>query len=1057
VADEVIARSYVELLPRAANFGRQVGTTVSQQLSKASSQIERQLAAQNRSYARQVQGVTSANNRLAQGTVQAAQKSAQAVGKASRQAADETGRQTMRIGQAWKSTGKHAETASKNMERSSTVASGRISKRFGGMTASVGQSFRGLGAMMAAGLGVAAAATFLKSAIKGASDLNETVSKTEVIFGKQAMPALTKFAERAAATLGQSKQQALDAAATFGVFGKSAGLSGQALAGFSTKMTGLASDMASFSNTSPEEAITAIGAALRGETEPIRRYGVLIDDASTRQQALSMGIIKTTKQALTPQQRVLAVQQLILKQTSAAQGDFARTSGGLANQQRILSAEFTNAKTQLGVVFLPVALAVIRLLNARGIPVFKAFTGGIKALAESWKTGAAGASGFTGVMQRVGIAARIAFDYFKANVLPRLREFAGYLTGTVVPGIARIVAALITSFWPALRTIAVFIGREVIPRIREFASFMGTQVIPRVLEMGRRIAAARDFIVPFVATLIAAKVALAGWAVIARVITLVRLWRNGQIALNLALIANPIGIVVVAIAALVGGLIYAYRNSETARKIMTGAFSAIGQGVVNMAKIGLIAFKFLTKVALEAASTLLNIAAKIPGPQQDAMKKAAKAFDGFKDGVDRSMDAAGKTLDKWAEDLRRMPKIAKLDVEKKDLETKLASVIRQLKNPELTKERKAKLNADKRALELKLTEAQRQINALKGKTVTITYTAAGITAATASGTSLFARRATGGAIRGPGGPTADRVPILASNNEHMWTAKEVAAAGGHAAVKTMRKAVLAGHRFATGGPVVRFHQQGEWASRAQAFAALGRMVGGPALSWARSQAGKPYIWGGVGPRGYDCSGFMSAIANVIRGLSPFRRLGSTGTFPWPGFVRGMGNFSIGSFRGSPGHMAGTLNGVNVESRGGQGVVVGPGARGARNGLFGGNVWHLKGYARGGAIGGDPAFDLMHPRGRKFVGRDVLKQLGLARADQGAWKILRDQMLMVHRGEMVVPPGTAAALRSVYNGARPGRTTDQTPVIHQHFVFPNYVGDKDDLVRAIDELKRKKRI
>src|SRR5690606_27814279 len=52
-------------------------------------------------------------------------------------------------------------------------------------------------------------------------------------------------------------------------------------------------------------------------------------------------------------------------------------------------------------------------------------------------------------------------------------------------------------------------------------------------------------------------------------------------------------------------------------------------------------------------------------------------------------------------------------------------------------------------------------------------------------------------------------------------------------------------------------------------------VGGPAvqraLRFARSQAGKPYVWGGVGPAGYDCSGFMSAITNVIKGRYPYRR------------------------------------------------------------------------------------------------------------------------------------------------------------------------------------------
>lgn len=122
-------------------------------------------------------------------------------------------------------------------------------------------------------------------------------------------------------------------------------------------------------------------------------------------------------------------------------------------------------------------------------------------------------------------------------------------------------------------------------------------------------------------------------------------------------------------------------------------------------------------------------------------------------------------------------------------------------------------------------------------------------------------------------------------------------------------------------------------------AAQDRLAGGPAvrraLKFAKSQVGDPYVWTGVGPNGYDCSGFMSAITNVLRGKNPYSRVGSTATFPWAGFTPGWSpqakGFTIGSTKRYPGstvgHMAGTLGGVNVESRGGTGVVVGPSARG----------------------------------------------------------------------------------------------------------------------------------
>lgn len=63
------------------------------------------------------------------------------------------------------------------------------------------------------------------------------------------------------------------------------------------------------------------------------------------------------------------------------------------------------------------------------------------------------------------------------------------------------------------------------------------------------------------------------------------------------------------------------------------------------------------------------------------------------------------------------------------------------------------------------------------------------------------RKAEGGAVRGPGTETSDSIPALLSHNEHVWTAKEVHAAGGHAEVEAMRRSVL--QRFATGGRVLK--------------------------------------------------------------------------------------------------------------------------------------------------------------------------------------------------------------------------------------------------------------
>jgi len=125
-----------------------------------------------------------------------------------------------------------------------------------------------------------------------------------------------------------------------------------------------------------------------------------------------------------------------------------------------------------------------------------------------------------------------------------------------------------------------------------------------------------------------------------------------------------------------------------------------------------------------------------------------------------------------------------------------------------------------------------------------------------------------------------------------------------------------------------------------------------ALSWARTQNGKPYQWGGNGDPSWDCSGFMSAIESVIRGQKAHRRW-ATGSFSGAtapsGWVKGKRSpFMIGITNSGVGHTAGTLNGVNVESRGGDGVIVGSRARSYKDALF--TDWYgfaAKGYADGG--------------------------------------------------------------------------------------------------------------
>jgi hypothetical protein len=219
-----------------------------------------------------------------------------------------------------------------------------------------------------AGATVAVAAFAFKS-IQKASDFNEAISKNSVVFGAISKE-VENFANTANRSLGLSETAALKAAGTFATFGKSAGLAGKDLSDFSTDLVTMAADLASFNNTSVDEAINALGSALRGEAEPLRKYGVLLDDATLKAAATELGIYSGNK-ALTAQQKVLAAQKVIFDQTADAQGDFSRTSTGLAAQQKILGATLENIQTNLGQAFLPIFLKAVKFFNDEVTPAFE--------------------------------------------------------------------------------------------------------------------------------------------------------------------------------------------------------------------------------------------------------------------------------------------------------------------------------------------------------------------------------------------------------------------------------------------------------------------------------------------------------------------------------------------------------------------------------------------------------------------------------------------------------------------------------------------------------------
>jgi hypothetical protein len=206
----------------------------------------------------------------------------------------------------------------------------------------------------------------LNRTVQVATNVAEETSKSFQVFGDSAQ-SIIDFA-KGASSLGLAEDQALQAAAGFGSLFKVIGSSEEEAAAFSKNLTKLAADMASFNNTTVDEALIALSAGLRGESEPLKRFAVFLNDATLKQEALSAGIIKSAKGTLPPAAKALAAYNVILKQTTQQQGDFARTAGGLANLSRIVTAQATNLAGAIGKSFEPIwrgaAEAIGKVLGA---------------------------------------------------------------------------------------------------------------------------------------------------------------------------------------------------------------------------------------------------------------------------------------------------------------------------------------------------------------------------------------------------------------------------------------------------------------------------------------------------------------------------------------------------------------------------------------------------------------------------------------------------------------------------------------------------------------------
>lgn len=220
----------------------------------------------------------------------------------------------------------------------------------------------------AAGLGFQQVGKFLLDTVNEVSAVAEAGNRVTVVFGDAAQ-SVKEFATGSVQAMGQSTKQVLDATGTFGNLFTGLGVNKELAADLSKNMVTLASDIASFADIPIDDAFDKFRSGLSGEFEPLKRIGVGINEVTLEQEALNLGF-KKSGGVLDPTIKALATYNLILKRTTNAQGDFKNTQESLANQQRILTAEWQEAKLEIGQALLPTALALTKAIRDN-IPALK--------------------------------------------------------------------------------------------------------------------------------------------------------------------------------------------------------------------------------------------------------------------------------------------------------------------------------------------------------------------------------------------------------------------------------------------------------------------------------------------------------------------------------------------------------------------------------------------------------------------------------------------------------------------------------------------------------------
>lgn len=321
----------------------------------------------------------------------------------------------------------------------------------------VGDRMKKVGAAMTIGLTLPIVAMGAAS-IKAASDFEETKNKAVVVFAEMA-DSVVQNANKSATALGISKTQYLDYASSIGAALTAGGMGIKESTELAEGAVKHFADVASFHNARVEDVAVAWQSAIRGQYEPIQRYFPFITNEYLKTYGIANGMLEANTKNLTANQRALILNAIALnEELNPALDDFAETSGGLANQSRILKAQWQDALVMLGQNLLPVALKVVAALNQMleafnkmspgqqkvllGFLGLLALAGPLISLLGTVVSVASGIAGLPAVLGGLGIS---------------LGAVSATVTGVAVPAVVALGAALLPIL-AVLAAVILFVG-----------------------------------------------------------------------------------------------------------------------------------------------------------------------------------------------------------------------------------------------------------------------------------------------------------------------------------------------------------------------------------------------------------------------------------------------------------------------------------------------------------------------------------------------------------------------------------------------------------------------